>query len=120
MNKIKSTVITTALMLLAPLAFACDYPAPPKDLPDGTTATIDEMKAGVKAIAAYQEDMSTYLACIEADEAVANMALAEDDIEGKQQRATLFDKKFNAAVEEQTRTVEEFNVEIREYKAQTK
>ena len=120
MNKIKSSVITIALVLLAPLAFACDYPAPPKDLPDGASATIDEMKAGVKAIAAYQENMSTYLACIEADEVVAKMALAEDDEEGRLQRQALFDKKYNAAVDEQTRTVEGFNVEIREYKAQKK
>jgi len=32
----------------------------------------------------------------------------------------MFDKKYNAAVDEQTRTVEEFNAEIREYKARTK
>ena len=120
MNKIKSIIITIALTFAAPLAFACDYPAPPKELPDGASANIDEMKAGVKAIAAYQEKMSTYLSCIEADEVMAMQALADDDEEGKLQRQALFDKKYNAAVDEQTRTVERFNLEIREYKAQQK
>lgn len=120
MNKIKSLIITIALTLAAPVAYACDYPAPPKNLPDGASADIDAMKAGVKAIAAYQEKMSTYLACIEADEVMAMQALADDDEEGKFQRQALFDKKYNAAVDEQTRTVEQFNLEIREYKARPK
>lgn len=120
MNKMTRVVIATAFVFLSPLAFACDYPAPPKDLPDGSSADIEAMKAGVKAIADYQENMSSYLSCIEADEAVATMSLAEDDEDGKQQRKAMFDKKYNAAVEEQTRTVEQFNVEIREYKDASK
>lgn len=119
MTKMTAALISIALVLSAPLAFACDYPAPPKDLPDGNSANIDEMKAGVKAIAAYQEIMSTYLACIEADEIVAIQAIADDDEDSKQQRAIMFEKKYNSAVEEQTRTVEEFNIEIREYKARS-
>ena len=113
-------MITMAILFAAPIAFSCDYPAPPKSLPDGSSATIDEMKGGVKVIAAYQEKMSTYLACIEADEVVGLQALAEDDEEGKKQRKAMFDKKYNAAVDEQTRTVEAFNAEIREYKNRSK
>lgn len=116
---IKNSLISLALIAAAPLALACDYPAPPKDLPDGASANKEEMLAGVKKIAAYQDDMTAYLSCIEADEVVAMQALAEDDVEGKEQRQLMFDKKYNAAVEEQTRTVEEFNVEIREFKAKT-
>ena len=75
------------------------------------------MLVGVKLISTYQEDMATYLACVEADEVVAVQALADDDEEGKKQRAMMFEKKYNAAVEEQTRAVEEFNAEIRAYKS---
>jgi len=112
--------IATALVLSSPLSFACDYPAPPKNLPDGATAPIAEMKVGVQDIAEYQSNMETYLNCIDAEEAVATMALDEDDKEGKEQRRALFDKKYNAAVDEQTRTVEQFNAEIREYKDRPK
>jgi hypothetical protein len=117
MNKMTKLLISIALFFAAPLALACDYPTPPKSLPDGNTATKDEMFAGVKVISAYQASMTTYLDCIEADEIVAGQQLADDDDEGKEQRKELFDKRYNAAVDEQTIIVEQFNAEIRAYKA---
>ena len=117
MTNIKKILIATTLILAAPFVFACDYPAPPKNLPGGASSTKDEMLVGVKLISAYQEDMATYLACVEADEVVAAQVLADDDEEGKKQRAMMFEKKYDAAVEEQMRVVEEFNAEIRAYKS---
>jgi hypothetical protein len=117
MTKFKRILIATTLILAAPFVFACDYPAPPKSLPDGASSTKDEMLAGVKLISAYQENMATYLACVEADEVFAIQALADDDEDGKKQRSMMFEKKYNAAVEEQTRAVEEFNAQIRAYKS---
>ena len=115
MNNMTKTLISTILIFSASAAFACDYPSAPDDLPDGNTASKDEMLAGVKVIAKYQEDMETYLSCIEADEVVALQAVTDDD--AKAQRKLMFDKKYNAAVEEQTLTVEEFNAQIRAYKS---
>ena len=112
--------MSIAIIFAAPLAFACDYPAPPKNLPDGASSSKDEMIAGVKLISAYQENMTEYLACIEADEIVATQALADSDEDGKAQRKELFDKKYNAAIDEQTLAVEEFNAQIRAFKAQAK
>ena len=116
MTKMTKVFVSAAFLFFASHAIACDYPPSPKNLPNGSTATKDEMLAGVKVISKYQEDMATYLSCIEAEEVVAMQALADDE-EGKQQRKAMFDKKYNAAVDEQTRTVEQFNVEIRAYKA---
>ena len=120
MNNMTKALISIALIFAMPLAFACDYPAPPKNLPDGESSDKEQMLAGVKMISVYQESMSEYLACIEADEIVAVQALADDDTKGKQQRKSMFDKKYDAAVDEQTRTVEQFNAEIRAYKARSK
>jgi len=120
MTKLTKTLATVSLLLAAPLAFSCDYPAPPKDLPDGASASKEEMIAGVKVIAAYQEEMTMYLDCIEAEEVVAVQAIDDTDNDAKDQRKLMFDKKFNAAVDEQTRTVEGFNLEIREYKDRDK
>ncbi len=117
MKNMTKLLISIALVIAAPVALACDYPAPPKSLPDGATSSKDDMLNGVKMISAYQESMTEYLACIEADEIVATQALAVDDDTGKEQRKLMFDKKYNAAVNEQTRTVEKFNAEIRAYKA---
>ena len=120
MNKMTKVLISIALMAAAPFAVACDYPAPPKNLPEGASASKEEMLAGVKMVAAYQQNMSDYLACIEADQIVATQALADDDAAGEKQLKTMSNKKYNAAVDEQTRTVELFNAEIRAYKARSK
>jgi hypothetical protein len=117
MNKMTKILISIALLSAAPYALACDYPAPPKNLPDGASATKEEMLAGVKMIATYQEKMSVYLSCLEADQIVATQALADDDEAGKEKLKTMSNKKYNAAVDEQTGTVELFNAEIRAYKA---
>ncbi len=116
MKNMTRIAISILLTFSASIALACDYPASPKELPNGATASKDEMLVGVKVIADYQEVMATYLACIEADEIVAVQAIG-DDKDATKQRKTMFDKKYNAAVDEQTRAVEQFNAEIRAYKA---
>jgi len=118
MTNITKTLVSIAFLFAASVSMACDYPTPPKELPDGKTATKEEMLAGVKKISEYQEAMTTYLACIEADQVVALQALAEEDEEGRKASNDNFNKRYNAAVDEQTRTVEMFNLEIRAYKAQ--
>ena len=118
MTKMTKTLFSLALIFAAPLALACDYPAPPKELPDGATASKEKMLTGVKVIAAYQEKMTVYLSCIEADQIVALQSLPEDDEEARSRSKTNFDKRYNAAVEDQTKAVEQFNLEIRTYKAQ--
>jgi len=120
MNKMTKVLISIALIAAAPLALACDYATPPKELPDGTSASKEEMLAGVKMIADYQEKMSAYLTCLEADEIVAMQSLGEEDGDAKEKLKTMSNKKYNAAVDEQTRTVELFNAEIRAFKARSK
>ena len=63
--------------------------------------------------------MGTYLECIESSQVVALQAIDEADDEARKQSTDMFNKKYNAAVEEQTLSVEEFNSQIRAYKAQS-
>ena len=119
MNTLTRFITVASMLAITPAALACEYPARPDSLPDGASATKEEMLAGVKMINAYQEDMSTYLSCIEADEVVAIQALDSDDADAKAKRKEMFNKKYNAAVEEQTMVVEEFNAQIRAYKARS-
>jgi hypothetical protein len=68
----------------------------------------------------YMAAMEEYLACIEAEEAQAVDALGtEVDESAKLQRAELFNKKYNAAVEEMNLVAEEFNIQVRAYKARS-
>jgi hypothetical protein len=121
MKKMTTRAIFSAVLLLAsPVIFACDYPSRPNDLPNGATASKDEMMAGVKMINTYQASMSEYLSCIEADEIVASQAIDSTDKDAKLHSKEMFNKKYNAAVDEQTLWVEELNTQIRAYKAKAK
>jgi len=96
-------------------ALGCDYPAR-VDMPDGATATKEAMITGQRGIKAYMASMEEYLSCIEGDEASAVLSLGDIDKETKRQREELFNKKYNAAVQEMNLVAEEFNVQVRAYK----
>ena len=88
--------------------------------PQGDSATRDEMVAGKKAVQTYIGNMESYLACIEAEEAQAMIALGDVDDETRKQRTDLFNKKYNAAVEEMNLVAEEFNIQLRAFNARKK
>jgi hypothetical protein len=119
MNKTMKTAISVAMLFFAQGALACDYPQR-VDLPNGASATKDEMIAGQKGVKKYMATMETYLACIEAEEAQAVIELGDMDEETSRQRAEMFNKKYNAAVEEMNLVAEKFNIQVRTYKARPK
>ena len=120
MNKLMKTAVSVALMFFAPGVLACDYPARIDNVPDGNTATRDEMVAGKKAVQSYIGEMESYLDCIEAEEAQAVIAMGDVDDDTKRQRKSTFDKKYNAAVEEMNLVAEQFNIQLRAYNAKKK
>ena len=66
----KNLIVTSAaltLMGLASASIACDYPDR-ADIPNGSTATRDEMVAGQQSIKDYMAAMEVYLSCIEQEE----------------------------------------------------
>ncbi len=110
------TFLSAALFLLAaPLAIACDYPQR-ANVPDGQTATKEEMIQGQKAVKAYMAEMEDYLACIEAEEKANLSELEEPEPEMLAQREEMLNKKYNAAVEEMEIIAAQFNEEVRAYK----
>mgnify|MGYP001812335044 FL=1 len=117
MNRLKRTAVCVALLLLAQGALACEYPTRVKEMPDGITATREDMVAVKKMVQAYIANMEAYLSCIEAREVEAQIAMGEVDEDTKRQRSAMFDKKYNAAVQEMNLVAEEFNIQLRAYNA---
>jgi len=115
MNKLKKAVVTLAILFAAQSTLACDYPQR-IDVPDGASASKEDMITGQKSVKSYMALMEAYLTCIEADEAQAVLGLGEIDEDAKRQRADMFNKKYNAAVEEMNLVAEEFNLQVRAYK----
>lgn len=115
MKKISSLVFCALMVLGATAALACDYPHR-VDVPDGSTATKEEMIEGQRGVKAYMSAMEEYLSCIETAEQ-ETVAGAEDlDEATKQQRIEMYNKKYNAAVDEMNLVAEEFNAQVRSYK----
>lgn len=115
MKNITRSLISILLLLSAPLVFACDYPQR-VSVPDGATATKEGMIAGQRGIKDYLAAMDQYLACIEDAEQETVAGIDESDEDAKQQRIEMFNKKYNAAVEEMNLVAAEFNVQVRAYK----
>jgi hypothetical protein len=98
---------------------ACDYPVAPGKFPDGSVATLDEMKAAKASVVKYNADMEAYLTCIKAeyDAKVAEQTTATPEQKAEMER--MQNQKHNAAVDEVTEVTNRFNEQLRAYKAKT-
>ncbi len=121
MNK---TIITVALLasLVAGAASAeCSYPKAPTGLPDGATATQDQMVVGMKAIKEYNAQVTTYLNCLESEMNTRIEAAGPDaPADQVEQIKAIHTKRHNAAVEELESTAARFNEQVKVFKAREK
>jgi hypothetical protein len=116
MNKKLTIALGGLLLFSSSLAFACDYPDRPQ-MPDGSTATKDDMLAAKDAVTVYLAGVDEYLTCIEADEKAAVAALEKPDKKELERRDEMLSKKWDAANDEKALVGEEFNQQVRAYNA---
>ena len=95
----------------------CTYPRAPDRMPDGSSASLDDMKAAKGQVEKYNKDMEAYLSCIklEHDDAVAKQgtAMSEDQ---KKQMNLMYAQKNDAAVDELQAVATRFNEQVKAYK----
>src|ERR1700744_547131 len=110
--------ITALAALVGPVYADCSYPPPPAKLPDGNTATMQEMVEAKQAVTQYNKDINAYVACIklEHESAVTN---AGDKLtaEQKADMEKMEVQKNNAAVDQLQSIADRFNEQVRIYKA---
>jgi hypothetical protein len=115
----KALFAITALAALAGPVYAdCTYPPPPAKLPDGNSATMEEMLEGKKAVTQYNKDINAYVACIKLEHESA-VTTAGDKLT-PQQKADMEKmevQKNNAAVDQLQSIADRFNEQVRLYKA---
>ena len=114
--------VAIAAAVLAPAAYAdCSYPPAPTQIPDGNTATLAQMLAAQKVVAAYNEQMNAYLSCIqlERDSRVAQ-AGAQLTKQQKQELEAIEIQKHNAAVDQLQAVANRFNAQVKVFKARDK
>jgi len=74
-------------------AFGCDRPSAPTSIPDGASASKEDMLAAKKAVDAFKSGMEDYLACEKSS------------------------AKIEAAQNELVKVADRFNVQVRAFKA---
>ena len=116
------TRLTLALIALAAAGSAnaaCIYPRAPDRLPDGATATYEEMVAGQKAVQQFNEDINAYNACLDLEMVNLEKSGSYDENRLTELRA-MQAKKNNAAVDEVQAVADRFNEQLRIFKARDK
>ena len=98
---------------------ACDYPARPS-IPDGATASKEELLAAKTAVQDFMASVDSYLTCIENEEKAAIAELDNPTAEELQRRDDMLNMRFDAANEEKALLGEQFNQQIRAYNAKLK
>ena len=105
--------VALALFALSFSAHAdCAFPKAPASVPDGKSASEADMMAAMAAFKAYNEEVTSFGACLE-DETKAKSAGTAQLMQLK----TMQSKKLNAAVEELQAKAKLFNEQVRIFKA---
>lgn len=99
----------------------CTYPRAPDAIPDGKTATKEQMIAAKNDVARYNTEMNAYLDCIKAEIDAATpkdpSKLTPDQKKKVDEQQKILTQKNNAAVDELQANVGHFNEELKAYKA---
>jgi hypothetical protein len=98
----------------------CSYPAAPANLPDGRTATLEEMVAGQKTVKEYDTAIKAYVDCIdkELDAAIAAKGDALKPAQ-KTEMQKMEAQKHNAAIDQLQSVADRFNEQVKVYKQRT-
>lgn len=118
MNKTSTIATVSALLALSPFALGCDYPQR-AEIPNGGTASKEDMLAGQRSVKAYMAAMDEYLRCIEQQEKDTLAEMSDIPEDEHANRTAALTKKHNAAVEEMELIAARFNEEVRAYKAKS-
>ena len=114
--------LTLALIALAASGAAqatCIYPRAPEKVPDGATASYDEMVAAQKVVQQFNEDINAYNSCLDLEMATLEKSGTYDENRLQELRA-IQAKKNNAAVDEVQSLADRFNEQLRAFKARDK
>jgi hypothetical protein len=106
-----------AALTAGPVHADCPYPSPPDKIPDGNTASLNDMMTVKKAIADYDAAIGVYLDCIKQEH---DDALAKGEKLSDKQKAELDHMettRHNAAVAQLQSVADHFNEQVRIYKA---
>jgi len=116
--KVLLPALLIAAAMASPAHAACTAPTNEVKIPNGNTATMDEMLAAKKAIQENNAVVETYTQCLKAEQE-AKLAAGGPDMkdEAKVKISTEYANLQNIEVEKLQKLADQFNVEVRAFKA---
>lgn len=109
MPRVSQLIMTVCAATASSLVYAaCPYPEEVQ-IPDGSTATTEEMVSGQTQIKQFMAEMEAYLSCLDREE-------ADLDREPTTEELTMHNQRHNAAVDTMESVAAEFNDQVRAYK----
>jgi len=119
--RIASALMLASMLVSGIAAAECVYPKAPASIPDGKTATEEEMLAGMRAVKEYNAQVTAYLSCLDMQmQTDISAAGAEAPPETIAQIKAINAKRHNAAVEELEAHAARFNEQVKAYKTRDK
>ncbi|HEX2492605.1 MAG TPA: hypothetical protein VHK24_02435 [Steroidobacter sp.] len=116
-----SALTLAGLLAMSAASAECVYPKPPASMPNGATATEEEMVAGMKATKEYNNEVTAYLSCLEMEmNARVEAAGADAPADQIAQIKAIHTKRHNAAVDELEAHAARFNEQVKVYKTREK
>jgi len=113
------TLALFALLVAGAAQATCIYPRAPDRVPDGKTATFEQMAAAQKAVQQFNDDINSYNACLDMEMSALEKSGLYDDNRLSELRA-MQAKKNNAAVDEVQALADQFNEQLRIFKSRDK
>ena len=107
LRRILAALVVAYAASLPAHAADCLLPSPPSKVPNGSTASEQEMVTAMQTMKQYNGDVDTYLKCLE--------------FEAKQNRLSKQDeeRRHNEAVDTLTKVAGRFNEQVRSFKAKS-
>jgi hypothetical protein len=117
MNALSSLLIVAALAA-GPAYATCSYPKAPTGIPDGASATLEQMVTAQKAVKAYNDEIKAYTDCLKLEHDAA-VAKEGDKLtkEQKEEMEKMQVQKNNAAVDEAEAVTARFNEQVKAFKS---
>lgn len=95
---------------------ACTYPKAPEKIPDGGTATYEQMLASQREVKAFDSAITGYQSCLETQFNEAVAAQTDMTPEARAELEKIRDQKMNAAVDEAQAVADRLNTQIRTWR----
>lgn len=119
--RIAAALVLASTLMSGIAAAECVYPRAPGSIPDGKTATEEEMLAGMRAVKEYNAQVTAYLNCLDMQmQTDITNAGTDATPETIAQIKAINAKRHNAAVEELESHAARFNEQVKVYKGREK